>query len=85
MDIERILQLGKQFEGSPTEDMDVLGMIISNRIDIYIGEQHLAAVSGKRFAQLAEDILTWHKSKLSGSMTRDNNNVYPIKTKKTLD
>lgn len=67
MHIDRILQLGEQFDGSPPGDIDTLMMVISNRIDIYTGIDNGAAVSGKNFAQLAEDILVWHKSRISNN------------------
>lgn len=60
VDIERILQFGKQYGD---DDPAVLKMIFSNRIDIYAGDELGAAVSAKKFDQLAEDIMAWHKSK----------------------
>jgi len=60
MDIERILELGKQ----QTTDKEVLYMIISNRITHYLGDKDGAAISGKNFDLLADDILKWHESQM---------------------
>jgi hypothetical protein len=59
MEIERILELGKHVH----TDKELLGMIISNRITHFLGDDDGAAISIKNFETLADDILKWHESK----------------------
>ena len=61
MEIERLLKLEKQ----TASEKEFLEMIISNRIDFYLGDEEGAAVSVKNFSVLAEDILIWVNSKRS--------------------
>ena len=60
MDIERILELGKQ----QTTDEEVLGMILSNRITHYLGDKDgTMAIGSKNWDLLASDIIKWHEFK----------------------
>jgi hypothetical protein len=59
MDIERLLKVSRHVE----TDKEVIEMIISNRINYYLGDKDGAAVSIKNFGLLADDILKWHESK----------------------
>ena len=61
MEIERLLKLEKH----TSSENEFLEMVISNRIDFYLGDEKGAAVSVKNFSVLAEDILTWVNSKRS--------------------
>ena len=40
-------------------EKDVLGMILSNRIDTYAGDKFQACISIKSFDQLINDLITW--------------------------
>jgi hypothetical protein len=60
MDIERLLDITQHADN----EKEVIGMIISNRIDYFINDAVGAAVTAKNFSALADDFLKWHKSKL---------------------
>ena len=54
-----------KLEKQTASEKEFLEMIISNRIDFYLGDEEGAAVSVKNFSVLAEDILIWVNSKRS--------------------
>lgn len=60
MEIEKLLKISKHVDN----DKEVIGMILSNRIDYYCGDDVGAAVTARQFHQLTDDILAWHKSKI---------------------
>ena len=57
MEIERILDFNQGHTGK-----EVLEMIISNRINYYLGDEIGAAITVKNFSLLAEDLLKWRES-----------------------
>ncbi len=59
MEIERLLKLEKYQD----TEKEFLEMILSNRIDCYLGDEKGAAISIKNFGILAEDILKWRDNK----------------------
>lgn len=58
MDIKRLLSL------NVPNDKELIEMILSNRIDYYLGDKVGAAITIKKFGLLADDILLWHKYRI---------------------